>query len=49
MGKCYIGLDNLIERVKESIVRTNIDKLTIENDLFYCQEDEARYFFYSWI
>lgn len=45
MGECYMGLDNLIERVKESIVRTNIDKLTIENDLFYCHEEESIYFF----
>jgi hypothetical protein len=45
MGEFYIGSDNLKERVKESITRANIDKLIIENDLFYCHEEESIYFF----
>lgn len=44
MGKCYMS-GNSIQGIKEAIIRSEIDKLVFENDLFYCSQEENQYFF----
>lgn len=43
--KCYSTSGATIEGIKEAITLNIIDKLIIENDLFYCNEEEVSRFF----
>lgn len=43
--KCHFSSGATIEGIKEAIILSTIDKLVIENDLFYCNEEEVSYFF----
>lgn len=45
MGECYFSSGATIDGIKEAIVLSTIDKLVIENDLFYCNEEEVSRFF----
>lgn len=44
-GKCYSTSGATIDGIKEAIILNTIDKLVIENDLFYCNEEEVSRFF----